>query len=135
MYGALDISTSGLIAQRTRLEAITVNIANQASKDTGNGSPFARRIVHFASGDPSASTRAGRTMGVHVAEIQKDRSFTLRYEPDDRAADSDGYVKYPDINPTMEMMNGYDAQRAYEANLTAAEATKTIMAQALRLLA
>lgn len=137
MYGALDISTSGLIAQRTRMEAISANFANQATITDAQGRnvPFARRMVFFAPGDPSASTPQARNLGVHVAKIGQDPSFTLKYEPDSHLADEDGYVKYPDINPLIEMANLYEAQRAYEANIAAAEATKTMVAQALRLIA
>jgi len=137
MYSSLDISTSGLIAQRTRLEAITANIANQATllDAQGRNIPFARRVVHFAAGDPAAKSRDGRALGVHVASIDQVRSFQPRWEPESEFADAEGYVKYPDINPAFEMMNMYDAQRAYEANLAAAEATKAMMAQSLRLLA
>jgi flagellar basal-body rod protein FlgC len=137
MYGALDISTSGLIAQRTRLEAISANIANQDTymDASGRNMPFARRMVYFAPGDPTAKNAAGRAMGVHVASIGKDPSYGTRYEPGNRLADAQGYIKVPDINPAMEMMNYMEASRAYEANLVAAEATKTMMAQALRLLA
>lgn len=137
MYGALDISTSGLIAQRTRLESITANIANQDTylDASGRNVPFARRMVYFSAGDPAAAHAAGKSLGVHVAAIGQDSSFTLRWEPGNPVADADGYVKFPDINPTFEMMNYMEASRAYEANLVAAEASKTMMAQALRLLA
>jgi flagellar basal-body rod protein FlgC len=137
MYGALDISTSGLIAQRTRLEAITANIANRNTLTDAQGRniPFARRVVYFAPGDPSSANPEAKAMGVHVASIGQVNAFTLKHDPDDPLADADGYVKYPDINPVFEMMNMYDAQRAYEANLSAAEATKTMVAQALRLIA
>jgi flagellar basal-body rod protein FlgC len=97
--------------------------------------PFSRRVTYFAAGDPNSTNPAARGMGVHVASIGKVNSFTVKYEPENDLADAEGYVKYPDINPVFEMMNMYDAQRAYEANLTAAEATKTMMAQALRLIA
>ncbi len=73
-------------------------------------------------------------MGVH-ATVGKEARSTQRYDPDNPLANSEGYVNYPDINSTQEMMNMYEASRAYEANLVAAEATKTMMAQALRLLA
>jgi flagellar basal-body rod protein FlgC len=137
MYGTLDISTSGLIAQRTRLEAITANIANQDTYTdaAGNNVPFARRMVYFAPGDPTSNTRAGRGLGVHVASIGSDPSFRLKHDPDNPLRDADGYIKIPDINPVFEMANYMQASRAYEANLVAAEASKTIMAQALRLLA
>ncbi len=137
MYGALDISTSGLIAQRTQLEAITVNIIN---KDTfldasGKNNPFKRRIVHFAPGDPTAGSDAAKSFGVHVAQIESADSFVLKYEPSNPYADERGYVKYPDINTAFEQINAYQAQRAYEANIVVAEATKAMMTQALRLIA
>jgi flagellar basal-body rod protein FlgC len=137
MYGALEVSTSGLIAQRTRLEAITENIVN---KDTildaaGNNNPFQRRVVFFAPGNPAAATAAGKAQGVHVSSIEQEPGFELRYEPGNAYADGNGFVKYPSINPVFEQLNAYEAGRAYEANIAAAEATKTMMAQALRLLA
>lgn len=137
MYGSLDISTSGLIAQRTRLQSITANIANQDTciDAAGRNVPFARRMVYFAPGDPTSKSADARKLGVHVASIGQDNSFTLRHEPGNEFADKDGYVKYPDINPTFEMINYMEASRAYEANLVAAEASKTMIAQALRLLA
>lgn len=137
MYGSLDISTSGLIAQRTRLESISANIANQDTyvDAAGRNNPFARRVVYFASGDPSSKNPSAKSLGVHVAAIGQDKSFSRRWDPTNPFADGEGYIKYPDINPTMEMVNYMDASRAYEANLVAAEASKTMMAQALRLLA
>ena len=137
MYGALDISTSGLIVQRTRLEAHTQNIinANTIADGQGKNVPFARRMVFIAAGDPSGRSAAARAGGVHVASIGKDATTQVRHDPRNELADSNGYVKYPNINSAFEMMNVYDAQRAYEANLVAAEASKTMMAQALRLLA
>jgi flagellar basal-body rod protein FlgC len=136
MYGSLDISTSGLIAQRTRLEAITANIANKDAivDASGQNNPYQRKTVFFAPGDPTAKTAAGRQMGVHVATIQSEPIFDPRYEPQNPLADANGYVKYPAVNVVFEQLNAYEAQRAYEANIAAAEATKTMAAQALRLL-
>lgn len=142
MYGSLDISTSGMIAQRTRLEAIAANIANRDTvlDSEGNVNPYRRRTVHFAPGDPSASTASGRRMGVHVASIELDPSpFNLRYDPDSphayRSGPHKGYVPQPNINPVVEQINALEAARAYEANVIAAEASKSIMSHALRLLA
>ena len=138
MYGALDISTSGMVAQRTRMAVISANIANADTilDSQGTLSPYKPRIVHFAPGDPSAADRTGRSMGVHVSEIGRDENAVrLRYEPGSPYADKDGYVPYPDISPQMEQINAMTAARAYEANVVAAETTKTMMAQALRLLA
>lgn len=138
MYGALDISTSGMIAQRTRMAVISANIANANTilDSQGNLSPFKKRIVHFAPGDPTARNEAARGLGVHVSEIGRDENaIRMKYEPGSKYADADGYVPYPDINPQMEQINAMTAARAYEANVVAAETTKTMMAQALRLIA
>lgn len=137
MYGALDVSTSGMIAQRTRLETITMNIVN---KDTildaaGKNNPYQRRVVFFAPGDPTAQTRGGRSMGVHVASVVEEPGSELRFDPNNPFANAQGYIKVPAVNPVFEQLNAYEAQRAYEANVVCAEATKTMMAQALRLIA
>jgi flagellar basal-body rod protein FlgC len=138
MYGALDISTSGLVAQRVRMTAISANIANQGTilDSDGRVNPYRRRQVHFAPGDPTAPTRQGRAMGVHVAEIQVNQdAIRWKFDPTNPYANREGYVPYPDIDPVTEQINALEASRAYEANLAAAEATKSMMAQALRLLA
>lgn len=138
MYGALDISTSGMIAQRTRLEVISANIASRdAILDAdGNYSPFRRRVVYFSPGDPSATTAAGRSRGVHVKEIGLDPApLTPRYEPGSPHADAGGYVYYPNIDPVVEQINALSASRSYEANVAAAETTKQMFQSVLRLLA
>lgn len=134
MFGSLDISASALVAQRTRLEVISANLANRnAIYDAeGNYAPYRRRVPVFAQGDPSRGSREG----VHVAEILLDNSDLRRaYEPGHPEADEQGYVQYPNIDPTVEVVNAMEASRAYEANITAAEATKSMMQSSLRLLA
>lgn len=141
MYGALDISVSGMIAQRTRMDVIAANIANaDATRDAkGNLSPYKRRTVHFAPGDPAARNEQGRSLGVHVAEIGQASSYRKRWDPGSPDAQTEGpdtgFVLVPDIDSTTEQVNSLVAQRAYEANIAAAEATKSMMAQALRLIA
>ncbi|MEZ6318047.1 MAG: flagellar basal body rod protein FlgC [Phycisphaerales bacterium] len=138
MYGSLDISTSGMVAQRARMAVIADNIANANTmlRSDGGYEPYRKRLVMFEPGDPSASTAAGRELGVHVADIQLDTApFELRHEPDSPYADAGGYVKVPGINIAEEQINAMEAARAYEANVAAAETTKSMMAQALRLLA
>ncbi|GJM18330.1 MAG: flagellar basal-body rod protein FlgC [Phycisphaeraceae bacterium] len=138
MYGALDISTSGMVAQRTRLDVISANIANANTMQRSDGGyePYRRRAAMFAPGDPSSPTRTGQAMGVHVAAIELDQApFDLQYKPNSPYADAEGYVKMPNIDTTVEQINAMEASRAYEANVVAAETTKTMMAQALRLLA
>ncbi len=134
MFGALDISTSALVAQRTRMEVIAANLANMNSVEDadGNYAPFRRRIAVFRPGDPAA----GIGRGVHVAAIEHDDGpLRLKHEPGHKHADADGYVEYPNIDPAMEMINALEASRAYEANITAAEATKSMLQASLRLLA
>lgn len=143
MYGSLDISTSGMIAQRTRLAVIQSNIANRNTilDADGNVNPYRRRMVHFAAGDPTACTAQGRQFGVHVAEIQLDPAPAQprEYDPSNpyayKSGPYKGYVPDTNINPVVEQINAMEASRAYEANIAAAEATKTMISQALRLLA
>lgn len=138
MYGSLDISTSGMVAQRMRMAAISANIANADTilDANGNLNPFQKRMVMFAPGNPGASSAAGQAMGVHVASIEADPSaIRPRYMPSSPYADENGYVPYPDISAEMEQINAMQAARSYEANVVAAETTKQMMAQALRLLA
>ncbi len=143
MYGALDISVSGLTAQRTRLEVIAANIANADAilDPSGQPNPFRRRVAHLAAGDPSSMTREGRAGGVHVAEIgMDDAPFRKVFDPTSEYAFPEGhpdagYVLFPNIDPMMEQVNALEAARAYEANIAAAEATKTMLGQALRLIA
>ena len=134
MFGALDISTSALVAQRTRLNVISANLANIDSVEAPDGSyaPYRRRVPIFAAGDPAS----GSAQGVHVREIELDMSdFRARHEPGHKFADADGYVRYPNIDSTTELVNALEASRAYEANITAVEATKSMMNAALQILA
>lgn len=137
MFGNLDISTSALTAQRTRMNMISANIANMHTTHGPDGSvePFRRRIAVFAPGTPGGD-HGGSDLGVHVQEIMLDSApFRRVHEPGHPDADKDGYVMYPNIDPAIEMMNMLEASRAYEANITAAEASKSMMNAALRLLA
>jgi flagellar basal-body rod protein FlgC len=141
MYGLLDIPTSGMIAQRTRMEVISANIAH---KDTivdsqGRVNPYRRQWAAFAPGDPTASTSEGRRMGVHVAQIESSSGPPrLKFDPTNpyayKTGPNAGYVPMPDVDPVTEQINAMEAMRAYEANVVAAEGAKTMMAQALRLI-
>lgn len=134
MFGALNTSTSALVAQRTRMETIAANMANANSiyDAQGNYAPYRRRIPVFAAGDPST----GSDRGVHVQKIMLDDAPLRKVlEPGNPHADSEGYVYYPNIDSTVEKISALEASRAYEANITAAEATKSMMQASLRLLA
>ena len=133
MYGSLNISTSALIAQRTRMEVISANIANKdvILNADGEYEPFRRRVALLGPGDPTT----GSDQGVHVSEVMLDQSPLIkRFEPNSPYADADGYVGYPNINPVIEQMNAMEAARSYEANISAVEATKSMMSAALRIL-
>lgn len=133
MFGGLDISTSALTAQRTRLNVIAGNMANRFSilDENGQPNPYRRRIPIFAPGNPDA----GSDRGVHVAAILEDEAAPIKkYEPGHFAADEDGFVSYPNIDPMMEMVNALEASRAYEANITAIEATKSMGRAAMEIL-
>lgn len=139
MYGLLDISTSGMIAQRTRLTAISANIANQNAVDAG-GVPYRARHVMLSPGDPTSNDASARDLGVHVSDIKIDETpFQLRYAPGNPRAFKEGpqagYVAMSNVNSVVEQINAMQASRAYEANAAAADATKAMLAQALRLLA
>ena len=132
MFGMLDISTSALAAQRTRLDAIAANLANADVKvDPQSPDAFSERVVEFASGDPTS----GQPLGVHVAAITPRRDFRSVYAPKDPQADSNGYVWYPNIDPITQQANAMNASRAYDANLAAIEATKAMFDASLRIIA
>lgn len=135
MFGSLDITASAMVAQRTRLETIAANMANMNSvyDAEGNVNPYRRKFTVFAPGDPAT----GNAYGVHVQEIAEDPSaFRKVWEPWNKEADldGDGYVEYPNVDSTVETVNALEARRAYEANVTAAQATKQMIQTSLRLL-
>ncbi len=135
MFGALDTSTSALVAQRTRMDAIAGNIANVSTPANPDGQPgpYQRRVVVFAPGNPAAGRDAP---GVHVAKILKDPSPPdLVHDPGHPLANQEGYVAYPNVKLPVEMINAIEASRAYEANVTVMQATKGMIAASLRLLA
>lgn len=143
MHGALDISVSGMVAQRTRMDTIAANLANRDSilDASGEPNPYRRRVAVFVPGDPTSASSAGKDLGVHVAKIGLDDSeFRKVFDPGSPYAkpaghEDEGYVYFPNIDPVTENVNAVDAVRAYEANVAAAEATKSMVAQALRLIA
>jgi flagellar basal-body rod protein FlgC len=138
MLSALDISTSALVAQRTNLDTIAGNIANMYSTrgEDGQPGPYRRRVALFAAGDPSSGKAAP---GVHVAGVVEDPSpFRLEYNPAHpdaiKEGENQGYVQMPNVEASTEMINMMMAARAYEANVTVIDVTKTMMASSLRML-
>lgn len=134
MYGSFDVSTSGLVAQRTRMTVIANNQANRSTlfDADGNYAPYRRQYVELAAG---TSDRPDG-LGVQVAAIAEDDApLFKRFEPNSPFADGDGYVEYPNVNSVIESMDAMEAQRAYDANIAVIEATKAMMNAALQVLA
>jgi flagellar basal-body rod protein FlgC len=139
MLRALDISTSALIAQRTRLNAVSGNIANISSlkDENGEANPYRAREVVFQTDD---SLSLGGASGVKVAEVKISDSDPLyRYQPKHPLAIKEGewkgYVAYPNIDLTTQMVNALESTRAYEANVGVMEITKSLSRETLTILA
>ena len=140
MISALDISTSALVAQRTRLNAISSNLANMSSVRNENGEikPFQARYVVFQA-DDQVQTGHG-AMGVRVSSVETENvEPQYKYQPNHPLAVKDGkwkgYVAYPKINMVREFTDAMEATRAYEANIGVMEITKSLGQQTLRILA
>jgi flagellar basal-body rod protein FlgC len=132
MTKALDISAHGMDAQSTRLRVIAENLANQDT--TGSDpkiDPYRRKTVTF-------SDKIDRALGVAVVTVNKigtDRSeFQRRYDPSHPAADAQGYVRTPNINPFVEMMDMREAQRNYSANLSVMQVARGMLSRTIELL-
>jgi len=140
MISALDISTSALVAQRTRLNAISSNLANMSSirDENGDVKPFKARYVVFQADDQLKTAHGA--MGVRVASVEtEDIEPQYKYEPNHPFAIKDGkwkgHVAYPKINMVREFTDAMEATRAYEANIGVMEITKSLGQQTLRILA
>ncbi len=138
---ALRISSSGLTAQRLRMNLISSNLANINTTRTPQGGPYKRKDAVFAAHTDRQSFRnmlksqiAGKSSEVRVVGIIDDpRPPQLKYDPQHPDADKNGYVAMPNINLIEEMVNMMSATRGYEANVTAAKATKNMALKALEI--
>lgn len=137
MLKAIDIGTSGLIAQRHRMNTIAGNIANVHSTrdEDGNLSPFQRRIVTFTADERyPESSPDGVGVEFHV-EFDTAAQPRKVHDPGHPDADSEGYVSYPNINLITEFVNALEASRAYEANVASIEISKEMANLSMRILA
>ena len=148
LFQAFNISASGMTAERFRTDIIAENIANVNTTSTesggtprrtppqGSGGPYRRKIVNFAERKvtpfsqyyATASQNPAIGNGVKVTSVKEDTEtdFVKEYDPSNPDADADGYVSYPNVNTVTEMTNLIDSTRAYEANATAFDATKSM---------
>jgi flagellar basal-body rod protein FlgC len=145
LFDSINISASGLTAQRLRMDVIAKNIANADTTRTENGLPYRRQVVIFEENSRNVpfsmylseeSKRLFLTKGggVKVTAIKEDKSPYKRvYNPGHPDADKDGYVNMPNVDMVTEMVNMISATRAYEANVTALNATKGMAMKALEI--
>ncbi|MCR5720475.1 MAG: flagellar basal body rod protein FlgC [Lachnospiraceae bacterium] len=144
MFSAFNISASGLTAQRYRMDIISENVANANTTRTEDGTPYVRKVVTFAEKTQGhrlfskvfkEAKDAYSGSGVKVSGVHYDRDTDMKmvYDPSHPDADENGYVTYPNVNIVTEMTNMIDASRAYEANATAFNASKSMALQGLQL--
>ena len=148
-FDGYNVSTSGMSAQRTRINVVSANIANAKTTHTQEGGPYKKQQVVFedillASGKKTNSNDVETTnnvnsdislRGVGVKSIvQSDTKPVMRFEPAHPDANEQGYVAYPDINPVIEMVDLIEAMRSYEANLASFNTHKNIDSKTLDIL-
>jgi flagellar basal-body rod protein FlgC len=129
---AMRIATSGMKAQSARMRVTAENLANvESTAQVPGGDPYRRKTITFAG-------KRDRELGAELVDVKSygvDRGdFELRYEPGHPAADAAGYVKYPNVNAFIELMDMREAQRSYEANLSALGVARSLQQKTIDLL-
>lgn len=133
LFSAMTVSARGMQAQSTRVRVISENIANSSTAaPTPNEDPYTRQTITF-------KNELDRQMGaklVEVARIDDDikKPYPMKFMPDHPGANESGYVKMPNVEPLVEMMDMREAQRSYEANLGLIEQSRTMILQTIDLL-
>ena len=147
LFNGLNISASGLTANRMRMDVVSSNIANanttRAQQVNGEWIPYRRKSVEltqsgnspFANQLHSALQKeSAKVSGVTVTRIRDDQTpFNLSYDPENPDADENGYVQLPNVDPLKEMVDLMSATRSYEANVTALNASKNMFMKALEI--
>ena len=132
LMASTKIATSGMKAQATRLRVVSENIANADSLGTQAGeAPYRRKTLTFKS-------ELNREVGADMVKVNKistdSKEFEKRYDPSHPAADASGYVRLPNVNPMVEMMDMREAQRGYEANLNAMQISLKMISKTVDML-
>jgi flagellar basal-body rod protein FlgC len=144
LFNGMNISASGLSANRLRMDVVSSNIANanttRAQLVNGEWVPYRRKSVEltqsaFGQQLQTALDRGnGKVSGVTVSRIEEDRTpFQLSFDPTNPEADENGYVSLPNVDPIKEMVDLISATRSYEANVTALNASKSMFMKALEI--
>jgi flagellar basal-body rod protein FlgC len=128
----MAVAASGLRVQAGRMRIISENIANaDSTPSTPGADPYRRKI-------PTFHTEVDRAIGATLVELGRTQSdtsdFRMRYEPGHPAADKNGNVKYPNVNPLIEMTDMREAQRSYEANINVIGATRRMLQRTIDIL-
>lgn len=143
IFSSFNINSSGLTAQRYRMDIISQNLSNANTTRTEDGTPYRRKAVTFTEKNSqtpfsrvlnSATDRYSGT-GVKVSGVYEDTwtEMVKAYDPSHPDADQEGYVTYPNVNIIAEMTDMIDASRAYEANATAFNASKAMALKGLEM--
>ena len=151
LFTAMNTSVSGLQAQRYRMNIIAENLANVRTTRTGEGSPYRRKEVLFATKEPIpvfedivnkafakysylSNTLGSLSRGVYITGVIEDKTpFREIYDPGHPDADKKGIVRLPNVNPVTEMVNMLSATRSYESNITAINGAKRMAEKALEI--
>lgn len=141
-FDSMQVSATGMTAQRLRLDTISQNIANVNTTQGEDGTPYRRKTVVFEEINKKSAFQGMlnkyiddyQASGVKVSRIVEDPSdFRQVYNPNHPDANDDGYVQLPNVNVVEEMTNMISANRSYEANVTAFNATKAMASKALEI--
>ena len=135
VFSAMEVSASGLTAERTRMNTIASNLANAHTTRTADGQPYKRidPVFEAALLDRTMATNGSNGVSlVKVRQIVQDtRPGQMVYEPGHPDANAQGYVEYPNVNAVEEMVNMITASRAYEAGVTSIESVKAMARSAI----
>jgi len=130
-----SIASSGMAAQRLRVQLIAANIANSETTKTPEGGPYRRKDAVFRVLPLGGPASGPETAGVQVSQvISSNEPFTSKYDPSHPDANAEGVVLYPNVNPVEEMVNLTEASRAFEANVSVVRAARTMALSAMDIL-
>lgn len=143
VFNTMNVSATGMTAQRLRMDTISQNLANINTTRTDSGGPYRRKITLFEeiTNGKSFSNMLDQYLGeyskvggVKVSKVVEDKSpFISIYDPTHPDANKEGYVLMPNVNSLEEMTNLISANRSYEANVTALNSNKAMLAKALEI--
>lgn len=134
VFQAMNISASGLTAERLRMDVVAGNIANQNTTRTENGEAYRRKIAVFSEHYENSVNGKSQVAGVRAVEIVEDQSDLIPvYDPTHPDANEEGYYYMPNVDVLNEMVDLMVASRSYQANVTAMNASKSMYMKALEI--